>query len=719
MKTAFVNLDHKKEIATWLKSAATATADLEPVFLHGSDCFSALADFRRVIFTLRCDEVLSLARPGGCSIIDQLPVPVISRLKKGNSSLLLDNSFERLVSRRDVFLEFHKSIKNHELDPSSIVIASPCWNLGEEYRRLLGLPLNEAPHFVFLHAFLNSLTNIIRKSSLNRNGLTERQEMSLLHVASQDHLRILCLNNIVKPHRLANALYLFANFPAGSLRLSFADVRAGQENLSNLVACVNHIGSHLKPFDKLLSHLPAFQERTPYIQDKIVGSVAARENSVIYTGDQLGIDCNLEIVTESEFSNYSLMRVSEKAFKPLLRGIPFMILGNPNSHKFLSALGFASYEPIINHHAYDCTESPAERLANFFSQLERTNRLVELYGSRAMKQLLDRIKFNAKRANIFLPALCDQSLTHLIGTIVDRADSKKSRMQDPVLSLISPNNKYSYAIPLVVVPKDARSVSRNCLSMVRLLGHLPSSGGSPISHAIAAMPDVVLLSEIHPYASDRLTFSPMRQYLQYYADSEFRDWVSSPSISSSLTFRNSIKLIAADCERKNKLLVIRDWAFLDFIAKSSKPLMYSSVAASELSEIFLLRYCATIRHPVDTWLSFLNSGFSPNLSLDSFSTGYLRFAEYILTGDWFKYEDFCGNSDRTLRSICESLDIEFSPDYQERMQAVRHITGNSGRRSLAIKARERRKATNPQEDEMMNNVDMIAAINLLGYGAMK
>jgi len=714
MRTAFLSLDTKHGIAKWLKVRASATASLEPVFLDGESFLSAALEYERVIFVCRCDDITSLARPDGYSIIDKLPEAAISRLRTGGSSLLLDNSFERLTSIRDIFIQFHKSIEHNRLDPKRIVIASQCWNLGETYRQTLELSHQNSPHFVFLHAFLNSLVNISRKSPLNENGLTKSQEQRLLDLPTHESLKILCLNNIVKPHRLANALNLFARFPAQKLELSFADIK-DEDKQADLQKCIDYIRRNLKPFENLLDYLPEFQKNTPFVQDKHVGSVAARQGSVIHVGEELGGNCNLEIVTESEFANYSLMRVSEKAFKPLYRGIPFMILGNPSSHNFLLSLGFASYSPIINHCAYDNTESPSERLGNFFSQLERVNRLIDSHGIQAMQQLSDRIRYNARRANQFLPTLCDQSLTYLIETLVNSADSKKSYALDPVLSLVRPHNKYSYAIPLVVRPKDIHAEPSDRFSMVRILSHLPSSGGSPISRAIAAMPNIVLLSEIHPYASDRLTFSPMRQYLQYYADSEFKDWLSSPAISESLTFRESIRLIASDCERHGKILVIRDWAFLDFIAKSSKPLMYRSITEKELSDTFLLKYCATSRHPADTWLSFLNSGFAPGLSLDDFAAGYLKFANYIYNRDWFKYEDFCIKPDNTLLSICNSLEIEFTPSYKDRMKEVRHITGNSGRRGIAIEQRTKRQPTPLQKNDMIQNEAISAAIRLLDY----
>lgn len=68
----------------------------------------------------------------------------------------------------------------------------------------------------------------------------------------------------------------------------------------------------------------------------------------------------LDIVTETALE-YPYAFITEKTYRPILNGRPFIIIGPAHSLKFLKSLGFKTFSNIINE-SYDEVTEPEERL---------------------------------------------------------------------------------------------------------------------------------------------------------------------------------------------------------------------------------------------------------------------------------------------------------------------------------------------------------------------
>lgn len=98
-------------------------------------------------------------------------------------------------------------------------------------------------------------------------------------------------------------------------------------------------------------------------------------------------DLVVESTTESCF-------LTEKTFKPILIGKPFIVFGAQYSHKFLKELGFRLYDSVIDY-SFDNIEDTYSRAEELCKELKRLNSI--LY-SEQLKLLKEDIEYNQQLA---------------------------------------------------------------------------------------------------------------------------------------------------------------------------------------------------------------------------------------------------------------------------------------------------------------------------------
>ena len=79
---------------------------------------------------------------------------------------------------------------------------------------------------------------------------------------------------------------------------------------------------------------------------------------------------DLTIISETDFFELGVERVTEKALKAAATGLPFVMVGAPRAVARLSELGFDTFGSLVDHH-YDAIVDPAERLPQVFRAIER------------------------------------------------------------------------------------------------------------------------------------------------------------------------------------------------------------------------------------------------------------------------------------------------------------------------------------------------------------
>lgn len=89
-------------------------------------------------------------------------------------------------------------------------------------------------------------------------------------------------------------------------------------------------------------------------------------------------NCFFNIVTETQYRN-DLLFPSEKIWKPIVQGLPFLVVGTPGLLRYLRKLGFQTFSPIIDE-GYDLIVDDNQRMRHIF-------RVIETIGNLSQEQL--------------------------------------------------------------------------------------------------------------------------------------------------------------------------------------------------------------------------------------------------------------------------------------------------------------------------------------------
>lgn len=101
----------------------------------------------------------------------------------------------------------------------------------------------------------------------------------------------------------------------------------------------------------------------------------------------------LNLVSETLFETSDTLFFSEKIYKPLLFGQPFILIGAPHSLKLLRKQGYQTFAPFINE-GYDDIIDPTERMKEIFIEINRLANLPEDEIKRMERHFHDRYLHN-------------------------------------------------------------------------------------------------------------------------------------------------------------------------------------------------------------------------------------------------------------------------------------------------------------------------------------
>lgn len=217
---------------------------------------------------------------------------------------------------------------------------------------------------------------------------------------------------------------------------------------------------------------------------------------------------------------------------------------------------------------------------------------------------------------------------------------------------------------------------------INLIHVLARSGGTLISRCLGAMTGVYLFSEVHPQsaAAARPTGSVDQFSLHYQANAWYGllDAKEGPQDAERLTYADWVERIAARVAEHGGQLVLRDWSHLDFHAVPFLPAAtHRSTHAEHLAERFALRRVSLVRHPVFQWLSLERLPLiRGRLTLAAFMAGYLAFARLAVKTGFVRLEDFVGDPDASLHTLCDQLHLPFDPGYRARWPDNHWVTGD-------------------------------------------
>ncbi len=251
--------------------------------------------------------------------------------------------------------------------------------------------------------------------------------------------------------------------------------------------------------------------------------------------------------------------------------------------------------------------------------------------------------------------------------------------------------------------------------VVRTLHHVACSGGTLISRCLAALPDVVVLSELNPTNRHGPAFNPSHPLAVYALQAD-----PLPPEVVQAEFLGQIAQVLDLCASRGSDLVIRDHSHSDFFRGSAvaplQPLRHCLGTHHPLLSV------VTLRHPLDSWLGLLAAGWHTQFEPSTLRADCVRYQAFLDAYDdldWIHYEAFCRQPEPVFRELCDALCLPCDVSALERFAAVK-LSGDSGRSSNRIELRPRRPLPEAVRSELADPTTSRALQQLcvrMGYGA--
>ncbi|MBC7135783.1 sulfotransferase [Oceanibaculum nanhaiense] len=253
---------------------------------------------------------------------------------------------------------------------------------------------------------------------------------------------------------------------------------------------------------------------------------------------------------------------------------------------------------------------------------------------------------------------------------------------------------------------------------LRLLHQLARSGGTLVNRLMLAQ-GVAVLSEVHPLGW--ATLDPLAQA---------RDWFGLIGADDllgrdALPYTDALALTAANARRKRRPLLIRDWSHLDFmpLGLGLKPAL-TSAQVEALAGRFTLIRTATVRHPLDQWLSLAAmlaaEGRPPRQAeLEAWLDGIEGFAVMAAAIGFVRYEDIAADPAGGMEELCRKLDLAFDPARLEGWRETTQFSTGGVPGRAASSAEIERLEPRPAPPHILHRLNRDRryrqALDLLGY----
>ncbi|MGY5449835.1 hypothetical protein ACVFI8_02620 [Agarivorans sp. MS3-6] len=223
---------------------------------------------------------------------------------------------------------------------------------------------------------------------------------------------------------------------------------------------------------------------------------------------------------------------------------------------------------------------------------------------------------------------------------------------------------------------------------IRIIHHLACSGGTLISKCISAMPNVYLLSEVHPFTDLAIgTGQPKYAPSDIISLSKYAGIPKQKQLAAKL-FKNAISEVYSHVESMGGVLVLRDHTHADFSTTDEIP--EKSTIVSILEDDYNVVSVLTIRDPIDSYSSLVKNGwvhFKPQ-TFDEYCRRLCLLLEQYDKDRVFKYEKFVENPQQQMLMIAKMLELSFSDEFED-IFGMFKVTGDSGRSTDVISARQR------------------------------
>ena len=213
---------------------------------------------------------------------------------------------------------------------------------------------------MYYYPYWYCYTQNCKEWSVNKNNFLQSRKFDLG-----------CLNGMPRPHRIANYYRLMKKSYKNKMLISFHNVE------------VNHgRQDDVRLLDEELNYWNSMRHSLPLSEKKLHGIRLA-------IGLPQLSDSYLHLVTETTV--IPGVFITEKTWKPVASGVPFLMFGNPGTMSFLKTLGVDTYDDVVDHAYYDNEPDWRIRLTKIHTVLDN---LIDYGAEKIYQQLFVRAQTN-------------------------------------------------------------------------------------------------------------------------------------------------------------------------------------------------------------------------------------------------------------------------------------------------------------------------------------
>lgn len=310
-------------------------------------------------------------------VLYELPLQVIEAARTGKMLIVIDNQSEGLPLIRDNvdgFLEMHTAMKNLRLPPYSVVFVDNNKKLKDDYDvwRVENRKPEMIAHIDFMTGFFY-FTNRIPTTPLILEALKTSKSVDFNS-----------LNRTCRQHRTEHLYYLIKNDLIKNNLVSGHYTNNNDTKWPNIESFILNVPQD--DFTKLLvDNLPLHADGSWFI-DNPDHSDQHIFNHEIYKKSLLSF------VTETAFTQRGMF-ITEKVFKPIVAGHPFIVLAQHNYLKTLRDMGYRTDFSGIDQ-SYDNIVNPTERFYAAHRSLKQWINTSRKQKEDSLKKSLDVIHHN-------------------------------------------------------------------------------------------------------------------------------------------------------------------------------------------------------------------------------------------------------------------------------------------------------------------------------------
>jgi hypothetical protein len=332
----------------WMGKRVTVTA--QPGAANHVLCLPVL-DFVRLGFP-EANGRLDLLEPGDAE-----------NLRAGRAALLLDLSNEGPGLHAPTFEALHRNLEGLGIPRGQVILVSQNRLLRLDYERLYGEGLRFwtfefFPLQVALWLDAEAGPRLFPQHPLDRGG-----DAPFARAAGP--ARFLCQNAALRWHRVLLYRWFQLNGLDRDGLISFHGI--GEDNPKAGGINVFHAPPEIAAaFGPLLADVGSWIPRRAQRIDADQGT-----DMVMTLDAQAYAACDLTVISETDFFEPGVERITEKSLKAAATGLPFVMVGAPRAVARLSELGFQTFGSLVDHD-YDLVADPAERLPRVFRSIERS-----------------------------------------------------------------------------------------------------------------------------------------------------------------------------------------------------------------------------------------------------------------------------------------------------------------------------------------------------------